>query len=74
MVSGRISCLDREETVDLSSAALQTMYTMNPRLSMSKASDLVSGNAAEPAITTTSVLPPFRALFALRVFRADRVF
>lgn len=73
MVSGRMSVLARADTVDSSSAALQTTYTMNPLLSISKARLFVNGNAAEPAITTTSVLPPFLALFALLVFLNERL-
>jgi hypothetical protein len=42
---------------------------MNPRLSMSKDRDLVNGSVGEPAMTTTSVRPPFLARFALLVLR-----
>lgn len=73
MVNGRTSGLANADTVDSSSAALQTTYTMKPLLSISKARLFVNGNAAEPAITTTSVLPPFLALFALLVFLKERL-
>lgn len=43
---------------------------MKPRLSRSRDSDLVNGDWGEPARTTTSVLAPFFALFALRLARS----
>lgn len=43
---------------------------MKPRLSRSRDSDLVKGDWGEPARTTTSVLAPFFALFALRLVRS----
>jgi len=49
------------------------MKTMKPRLSMSKDKDLVKGRDGDPAITTTSVRPPFRALLARLVFLMERL-
>lgn len=46
---------------------------MKPRLSMSKDKDLVKGRDGDPAITTTSVRPPFRALLARLVFLIERL-
>jgi hypothetical protein len=46
---------------------------MKPFLSMSSASDLVNGNAGDPAMTITSSLAPFLAFFALLVFLLDLV-
>lgn len=74
MERGRMSGLDRFDTMLSSSTALHTMKTMKPRLSMSRARDFVSGRVGEPAITTTSVRPPFLAFFALRTFLAEQLF
>lgn len=68
MLSGRISALAKAWTIASSSAALQTTYTMNPRRSMSRDRDFVRGRVGDPAMTTTSVRPPLRALFALLTF------
>src|SRR5690349_8817653 len=46
---------------------------MNPLLSISRARDLVKGKVGEPAMTITSVRPPFLALFALLVFLHKRL-
>lgn len=74
MLRGRISGRDIACTVDSSSAALQTTNTICPLLSISKASDFVNGSIGDPAMTTTSTLPPLRAFLALRVLRNDRLF
>lgn len=68
----RISGLPRPWTRFSCSRALQTIYTMKPRFSMSRDKDLVRGSDGDPAITTTSVRPPFFARFAFLVFRRDR--
>jgi hypothetical protein len=73
MLRGRISGLFIAWTMDSSSAALQTIKTMKPRLSISKDKDLVKGRVGEPAITTTSVRPPFLALLARLVFLMERL-
>ncbi len=41
---------------------------------MSSDSDLVNGRVGDPAMTMTSVRPPFLARFALRVFLSQRLF
>lgn len=69
MVSGLMSGRDMLCTMTSSSMVLHTIKTMNPLRSMSSDSDLVSGSAGDPAMTTTSSLPPLRARFARRVFR-----
>ena len=48
-----------------SDSVLTGIYTMKPRLSRSRDSVFVRGECGEPASTTTSVLAPFFARFAL---------
>jgi hypothetical protein len=69
MVRGMMSGREKDLTAASSSVALQTMKTMNPRLSISRASVLVSGSRGDPAITMTSLRPPFLLRLALRTFR-----
>lgn len=71
IINGLISGLDSFCTMTSSSIVLHTTYTMYPRRSKSRDSDLVMGSAGEPAITTTSSLAPLGARFARRRFRLD---
>ena len=69
ILKGRMSGRDRFWTIISSSWLLATMKTTKPFLSRSSDSDLVRGNAGEPAITTTSIRPPLRDRLARRVLR-----
>lgn len=73
IVNGRTSGREKPCTHDSSSDPPQTMKTMKPFLSMSRASDFVRGRSGDPAMTTTSTRPPFRLdLLAFLDFRRLR--
>jgi len=69
--SGRMSPLDSDWTICSSDKLATGMYTMKPRRSSSRESDLVRGECGEPARTMTSVLDPFFAFLARRLARSD---